>query len=46
MARLSLPGPADGPDVRGMTDGPLLRLRDSYPIETAWAPAWPGDAHR
>ena len=39
-------GPVDGPDVRGMTDGLLLRLRDSYPIETAWAPPWPGDALR
>lgn len=33
-------GPADGPDVRGMTDGMLLHLRGTYPIETAWAPAW------
>ena len=32
-------GPADGPDVRGMPDGRLLHLRDTYPIETAWAPA-------
>ena len=32
-------GPVDGPDVRGMTDGLLLRLRDSYPVETAWATA-------
>ena len=31
-------GPADGPDVRGMPDGMLLHLRDTYPIETAWAP--------
>ena len=31
-------GPADGPDVRGMPDGRLLHLRDTYPIETAWAP--------
>jgi hypothetical protein len=31
-------GPADGPDVRGMPDGKLLYLRDTYPIETAWAP--------
>jgi hypothetical protein len=31
-------GPADGPDVRGMPDGSLLHLRDTYPIETAWAP--------
>jgi AAA domain len=25
-------GPADGPDVRGMLDGRLLHLRDTYPI--------------
>ena len=31
-------GPVDGPDVRGMPDGTLLHLRDTYPIETAWAP--------
>ena len=31
-------GPADGPDVRGIPDGRLLHLRDTYPIETAWAP--------
>jgi hypothetical protein len=31
-------GPADGPDVRGMPDGLLLHLRDTYPIETAGAP--------
>jgi len=28
-------GPADGPDVRGMPDGMLLHLRDTYPVETA-----------
>jgi len=28
----------DGPDVRAMPDGLLLHLRDTYPIETAWAP--------
>ena len=39
-------GPVDGPDVRGMTDGLLLRLRDTYPIETAWAPPWTGDQLR
>jgi hypothetical protein len=27
-------GPADGPDVRGMPDGRLLHLRDTYPVET------------
>ena len=31
--------PVDGPDVRGLPDGTLLHLRDTYPIETAWAPA-------
>ena len=35
-------GPADGPDVRGMPDGRLLHLRDTYPVETAWAPPWAG----
>jgi AAA domain len=39
-------GPAGGPDVRGMPDGRLLHLRDTYPIETAWAPAWVGDELR
>jgi hypothetical protein len=39
-------GPADGPDIRGMPDGRLLHLRDTYPIETAWAPAWVGDKLR
>jgi hypothetical protein len=34
--------PADGPDVRGMPDGLLLHLRDTYPTETAWAPPWVG----
>jgi hypothetical protein len=31
-------GPADGPDMRGMPDGTLLHLRDTFPTETAWAP--------
>ena len=39
-------GPADGPDVRGMPDGLLIHLRDTYPIETAWAPPWVGDELR
>ena len=39
-------GPADGPDMRGMPDGILLHLRDTYPIETAWAPKWVGDELR
>jgi hypothetical protein len=39
-------GPADGPDVRGMPDGMLLHLRDTYPLETAWAPQHVGDELR
>ena len=39
-------GPADGPDVRGMPDGRLLHMRDTYPIETAWAPQYVGDELR
>jgi hypothetical protein len=39
-------GPADGPDVPGMPDGRLLHLRDTYPIETAWAPRYVGDELR
>jgi hypothetical protein len=39
-------GPAGGPDVRGMPDGTLLHLRDTYPIETAWAPQWTGEELR
>jgi hypothetical protein len=39
-------GPVDGPDVRGMPDGMLAHLRDTYPIETAWAPWWAGDELR
>src|SRR5262249_5269298 len=38
--------PADGPDVRGLPDGTLLHMRDTYPIETAWAPRWVGDELR
>jgi conjugative relaxase-like TrwC/TraI family protein len=38
--------PASGPDVRGMLDGTLLHLRDTYPIETAWAPQYVGDELR
>jgi hypothetical protein len=37
---------AGNPDVRGMPDGLLLHLRDTYPIETAWAPQWVGDELR
>ena len=39
-------GPAGRPDVRGMPDGKLLHLRDTYPIETAWAPQYVGDELR
>jgi hypothetical protein len=39
-------GPAGGPDVRGLPDGRLLHLRDTYPIETAWAPQYVGDELR
>ena len=39
-------GPADGPDVRAMADGRLLHLRDTYPVETAWAPRYVGDELR
>ena len=39
-------GPAGGPDVRGMPDGRLLHLRDTYPVETAWAPEYVGDELR
>jgi hypothetical protein len=35
-----------GPGVRGMPDGLLLHLRDTYPVETAWAPPWVGDELR
>jgi conjugative relaxase-like TrwC/TraI family protein len=39
-------GPADGPDVRRLADGSLLHMRDTYPVETAWAPKWVGDELR
>src|SRR5205814_42394 len=35
-----------GPDVRGLPDGTLLHLRDTYPTETAWAPRYVGDELR
>jgi hypothetical protein len=38
--------PIDGPDIRGMPDGILLHLRDTYPTETAWAPQYVGDELR
>ena len=39
-------GPVGGPDFRGMADAVLIHLRDTYPIETAWAPPWVGDQLR
>jgi hypothetical protein len=39
-------GPASRPDPRGMADGLLIHLRDTYPVETAWAPPWVGDQLR
>jgi hypothetical protein len=39
-------GPVDGPDVRRLPDGSLLHMRDTYPVETAWAPKWVGDELR
>jgi hypothetical protein len=39
-------GPAGGTEVRGMPDGMLLHLRDTYPVETAWAPTWVGEELR
>jgi conjugative relaxase-like TrwC/TraI family protein len=38
--------PAHGPDVRGLPDGTVLHMRDTYPVETAWAPRWVGDELR
>ena len=38
--------PVEGPGVRGLPDGTLLHLRDTYPIETAWAPQYVGDELR
>jgi hypothetical protein len=34
--------PADGPDVRGMPDGRLWLIRDTYSAETQWAPRYVG----
>jgi conjugative relaxase-like TrwC/TraI family protein len=39
-------GQAAGADVRGLPDGSLLHMRDTYPVETAWAPRWVGDELR
>jgi hypothetical protein len=38
--------PLEGLDVHRLPDGLLLRLRDTYPVETAWAPQWVGDELR
>jgi hypothetical protein len=40
------PRPASGPDVRGLPDGILLHVRDTYPLETAWAQRYFGDELR
>jgi conjugative relaxase-like TrwC/TraI family protein len=39
-------GPVGSPDVRGLPDGLLAHLRDTYPVETAWAPRYVGDELR
>ena len=39
-------GSVGGPDGRSMPDGRLLHLRDTYPVETAWAPRYVGDELR
>src|SRR6185437_6289868 len=39
-------GPVNGSGVRSLPDGLLLHLRDTYPVETAWAPPWVGDELR
>jgi AAA domain/TrwC relaxase len=39
-------GPAQDNEVRGLPDGQLLQLRDTYQTETAWAPPWAGDQLR
>ena len=33
-------GTTAGQDLRRLPDGMLLHLRDTYPVETAWAPRW------
>jgi hypothetical protein len=43
---LAVLGPEEGTGVRGMPDGTLLHLRDTHPVETAWAPRWAGDELR
>ena len=37
-AGLAALGPADGPDLRGLSEGELWLRRDTYQAETAWAP--------
>jgi hypothetical protein len=37
-AAFSALGPVDGVDLRGLPDGSLLHMRDTYSAETAWAP--------
>ncbi len=32
--------------MRGLPDGRLLHLRDTYPVQTAWAPQYVGDELR
>jgi hypothetical protein len=39
-------GPANGPDVRAMTDGQLWLTRDAYTAQTRWAPPHTGEELR
>jgi hypothetical protein len=39
-------GPVGGPDVRGMPDGRLWLVRDTYTAETQWAPRHVGEELR
>jgi conjugative relaxase-like TrwC/TraI family protein len=41
-AALAALSPAGEHEVRGLPDGMLWQLRDTYTAETAWAPRWPG----
>jgi hypothetical protein len=43
---LTAASPASGAGVQELSDGQLLQLRATYPIETAWAPAHVGDQLR
>ena len=38
--------PSTGPTSAACPTGRLLHLRDTYPVETAWAPQWVGDELR